>query len=144
MDYEPKTIAVEFGAFNNPIFENHKRGRNWAAEVTGKNAANCDKRFLKKRGAIIDLEGIAPGAVIEIAGDYTTARGGFRPDRRYWLVRSLSETEMKVEEWPSLAKAMKAAHAAKVAADIFWNSAVDGPKPAQPSSFYSPENADVI
>ena len=109
---ETKTIELDGDSFENPIFCSHKRGRNWVAVLTGKNAANMSKRFLKSRGETVDVESVRIGDVLEVAGDYTTSGGRFDPNRRYWRVTAKSEDEMSVEVHPSAAKAIKAARLA--------------------------------
>ena len=44
------TIEVVDGLFKSPHFEGHKRGRNWAAILNGRNAANLERDSLKKTG----------------------------------------------------------------------------------------------
>lgn len=112
-----KTIKVEGEAIENPIFENHRRGKNWAAILIGKNAANMERCFLKCCGATIDLTGVGAGTAIEIGGDYVSCRGIRYPDRRYWRVTSFDETSMVVEVYPTAAKLLKAVREAATAPD---------------------------
>jgi hypothetical protein len=105
---ETKAIKVEGEAIENPIFEGHKRGRNWVAVLTGKNAANMERRFLKSHGSTVDLTGVSIGSALEVGGDYISARGIRYPDRRYWRVTDLDEATMAVEVYASAAKLLKA------------------------------------
>lgn len=105
---ETETIKVEGEAVENPIFERHKRGKNWAAILTGKNAANMERSFLKTRGPTIDLTGVGAGTALEIGGDYISSGGIRYPDRRYWRVVKLDETSMVVEVYASASKLLKA------------------------------------
>lgn len=107
-DVETKVIKVEGESIENPIFEGHRRGKNWVAVLTGKNAANMERRFLKSHGATVDLTGVGVGSALEVGGDYISARGIRYPDRRYWRVTDLDETTMAVEVYASAAKLLKA------------------------------------
>lgn len=91
-----------------PIYENHRRGRNWCAIITGKNASNADRKFLQSNGREFDLEKVQAGDVIEIGGDYITGRGNRIPDRRYYLILEISDENLTVEEFATMAKALKA------------------------------------
>lgn len=108
------SIELDGRSVDNPVYCNHRRGRNWAAVVKGKNAANCERQFLRAKGEIIDLEGVRPGDVIEFGGDYVTSSGNRRPDRRWWFVQEINDDVMTYEAHPTLAKAMKAARPAQV------------------------------
>ncbi|WP_139813061.1 hypothetical protein [Ensifer aridi] len=109
---ETKTYELNGGSMEMPIYVNHRRGRNWIAILSGKNAANVERQFLKSRGKTVDLTGVTLNSVLEIAADYTTSTGRRDPHRLYQRVVSLSETELAVECHPSMAEAMKAAHKA--------------------------------
>ncbi len=113
---ETQTIELDGNSVENPNYCNHKWGRNWAALLRGKNAANMEREFLKSRGSTIDLEPVHVGSVIEVAGDYTSSGGNFQPDRIYWRVLEKTDDEMTVEVYPTPAKALKAANAAMKAA----------------------------
>ncbi|MBZ9798733.1 hypothetical protein [Mesorhizobium sp. ES1-4] len=115
---ETKTIELDGDSFENPIFCSHRRGRNWVAKLTGKNAANMSKSFLKSRGETVDVESVGIADVLEIAGDYTTSGGRFDPNRIYWRVVEKTDDEMTVEVHASAAKALKSARlAARAAAE---------------------------
>jgi hypothetical protein len=110
-----KAIELDGDSLENPVFVNHKRGRNWGAVLSGKNAANMHRSFLRSKGATIDLDPVTVGDVIEIAGDYTSSGGRFDPNRLYWRVLAKTDDEMTVEVHSTAARALKAARlAAKV------------------------------
>lgn len=115
---ETKVIELDGDSMENPIFVGHKRGKNWAAILSGKNAANMHRSFLQSKGEIIDLEPVKAGTVLEIAGDYVTSGGRFDPNRRYWRVTAKTEDEMTVEVHASAAKALKAARLAAKAEEV--------------------------
>lgn len=104
-----KTTELDGRSINNPVFCAHKRGRNWAAIVTGKNAANCERRFLRTSGRIVDLAAVSSGDVVEIGGDYVTASGRRHPDREFWLIHEIDDDHLTYELHESLAKAIRAA-----------------------------------
>lgn len=118
MSEKQKLITVELdgGSFENPAYVHHKRGKNWAAILTGKNAANMQRQFLKSHGATVDIDGLPVGTVLEVGGDYITSGGNRQPDRRYWRIIELTDEQMTVENHPSAAKALKAARVAAVEA----------------------------
>ena len=68
-------IEISYDAIEAPIFCDHKRGNNWAAVVTGKNAANATKQFLGRAGEEYDVELVKKGDILEIAADYRTPGG---------------------------------------------------------------------
>jgi hypothetical protein len=109
---EMKTIGLDGDSFENPIFCGHKRGRNWVAKLTGKNAANMAKSFLESRGETVDVESVKVGDVLEVAGDYVTSSGRLDPNRHYWRVVEKSEDEMLVGAHPTAAKTLKSARLA--------------------------------
>lgn len=110
---EIETVELDGDGLENPVYCGHQRGRNWGAILTGKNAAQMERHFLRQKENIIDLEPVAVGHVLEIAGDYFTCSGRRDPDRLYWRVIEKTEDEMKVEVYPTPAKALKAARLAK-------------------------------
>ncbi|ACP24469.1 hypothetical protein NGR_c06760 [Sinorhizobium fredii NGR234] len=107
-----KTIELDCRSIKNPAHCYHKRGRNWAAIMRGKNAANCDRDFLRSTGDIVDLDPVLAGDVVEFGGDYITSTGRREPDRRWWHVRAIADDAMTYEAHPTLAKALKAAREA--------------------------------
>ena len=111
-DIITKTIELDGDSVENPVYCSHRRGKNWAAILTGKNAANMHRSFLRSKAEIIDLEPVGTGDVLEIAGDYTSSGGRFQPDRLYWYVTAKTEDEMTVEVHPTAAKALRAARLA--------------------------------
>ncbi|MGO8332106.1 hypothetical protein ACC778_08270 [Rhizobium ruizarguesonis] len=109
-----KTVELDGRSIENPAFCNHKRGRNWAAIMRGKNAANCERSFLRAVGEVVDLDCVQAGDVIEFGGDYITGSGRRQPDRRWWYVHDITNDAMTYEPHPTLANALRAARVAVV------------------------------
>jgi hypothetical protein len=105
---ERMTIDVDGDAIENPIYESHKRGTNWCAVMTGKNAANMERSFLAQRGMIIDVSSVEVGAALEIAGDYTSSGGNKQRNRITGVVVLKSENEFVIDVYASVAKAISA------------------------------------
>lgn len=112
-----KTNELDGRSIENPAFCDHKRGRNWAAIVRGKNAANSNRDFLRTHGKIVDLEPVAPGDVLEFGGDYITSCGNRRPDRRWFLVQDINDDVITYEQHSTLAKALRAARTVSTEAE---------------------------
>ena len=108
-DFELDGRSIE-----NPVFCSHRRGRNWAAVVSGKNAANAQRNFLKAVGRTVDLSQVAVGDVVEFGGDYISSGGIRRPNRCWWLIVKISDEVVSVDPFESLAAAMRAARAKPV------------------------------
>lgn len=104
-----KTIELDGRAVENPAYCNHRRGRNWAAIMRGKNAANCERTFLRAVGEVVDLEAVQAGDVLELGGDYVTGGGRRHPDRRWWHVQDITHDTMTYEPHETLAKALRSA-----------------------------------
>lgn len=102
--YELEGCSIE-----SPVFCNHRRGKNWAAIMTGKNAANAQRSFLLMKGNIVDLSEVKPGNVVEFGGDYVTSSGRRQPDRQWWVVHVVSDESITVEAAETLAAAIRAA-----------------------------------
>ncbi|MBN9054543.1 MAG: hypothetical protein J0H80_12375 [Rhizobiales bacterium] len=103
------TIELDGRSVENPAYCNHRRGRNWAAIMRGRNAANCERAFLKAVGEVVDLEPVQPGDVLEFGGDYVTGGGRRHPDRRWWHVQDITDDTMTYEPHETLAKALRSA-----------------------------------
>jgi len=104
-----KTIELDGRSVENPAYCNHRRGRNWAAIMRGKNAANCERTFLRAVGEVVDLESVQPGDVLEFGGDYVTGSGRRQPDRGWWHVQNITDDAMTYESYETLAKALRSA-----------------------------------
>jgi len=112
-----KTIELDGRSVENPAYCNHRRGRNWGAIVRGKNAANCERSFLRAVGEVVDLESVQVGDVLEFGGDYVTRSGRRQPDRRWWHVQYITDDELTYESHETLAKALRSARQQSITTD---------------------------
>jgi len=103
------TIELDGRSVENPAYCNHRRGRNWGAIVRGKNAANCERTFLRVVGEVVDLEAVQAGDVLEFGGDYISGSGRRHPDRRWWHVQDITDDTMTYMRHETLAKALRSA-----------------------------------
>lgn len=103
------TLEVDGDAIESPIFEGHKRGRNWSARLDGKNGARPERAYLAMRGEIIDITDIETGNAFAIAGDYVTSCGNFRPDRIWAVVTGKTEETLSLDVYATEARAISAA-----------------------------------
>jgi hypothetical protein len=74
------------------IYENHKRGRNWVANVVHDPGAPgyLDREFWESNGKNKEVpEDLGRGQIIEIAADYYTSGNNKQPKRRYFRVLSV-------------------------------------------------------
>lgn len=103
-------LPIDGDAIEAPVFETHKRGKNWASVLVGKNAANMDRHFLPQRGRIIDVSRLSRGDAFEIAGDYTSSGGTPHPSRFIGVVVEKTDDVLIVDKYATIAKAMSAAN----------------------------------
>lgn len=103
------TLEVDGDAIESPIFEGHKRGRNWSARLDGKNGARPERAYLPMCGEIIDISGLEVGNAFAIAGDYVTSCGNFRPDRLWAVVTGKTEERLSLDVYATEARAISAA-----------------------------------
>lgn len=111
-------LPIDGDAIEAPVFETHKRGKNWSCFFTGKNAANADRHFLAQRGRVIDISRLELGMPIEIAGDYTSSGGTPHPSRFIGVVTSKTDTTLIVDQYASVAKAISAGRKGIVAVPL--------------------------
>jgi hypothetical protein len=103
-------LTVDGEAIEAPVFEVHKRGKNWACYFTGKNAANASRHFLPQRGKVIDISRLDVGMPIEIAGDYTSSGGRPHPDRWIGVIVEKTDELLVVDRYQTVAKAISSAN----------------------------------
>lgn len=96
------TAKVEDGAMvEAPVYEAHKRGKNWMATITADPAApgGLARTFVKTgRGRyyyIVDASLV--GKAVEIAGDYISGGGNRSRNRWYGVVRSVTDSAISIE-----------------------------------------------
>lgn len=103
------TLEVDGDAIESPIYEGHKRGRNWSARLDGKNGARPERACLPMRGEIIDISGLEAGNAFAIAGDYVSSGGTLRPDRLWAVVTGKTEEILSLDVYETEARAISAA-----------------------------------
>ena len=105
-------VELDGRSLQNPVYYYHRRARNWGAVITGKNAANCQRAFLRAAGPIVDLSSVESGDVLEFGGDHVSGSGRRRPDRCWWHVLHIDDDTLVFNEHESLSKAIRAARLA--------------------------------
>lgn len=89
---------VQDGCIQNEDYCDHKRAKNWVAVVRPDvSQPGGLARVFCPHGSgrwYILPSTLAPGEIIEMAGDYYTARGAKQADRRYLLVHEVHETHV--------------------------------------------------
>jgi hypothetical protein len=109
-----ETYKIEDGAMvEAPVYETHQRGKNWMATIEADPAApgGLAREFVKSgRGRYLYIVGPeVVGKAVEIAADYTSSGGKRRPKRWYGVVRSVTDSEITIEECETSAAAIAAA-----------------------------------
>lgn len=98
---------VEDGIIENPVYDSHKRAKNWAAVLEGRNSVNLELIFLKTRGKKVDATSLQVGQAIEFGGDYISGGGRRHPDRVQYVIEDISEKHIVMKQYPTRAQAMK-------------------------------------
>ncbi|RLC87695.1 MAG: hypothetical protein DRJ03_05315 [Chloroflexi bacterium] len=81
-------MVIELNVFESgkvaemPIFESHRRGRNWVA-MLGVKDGKVHRQFVDRSGRNFRLDQVPVGVVIEIGADYYTGSGRQEPRRLY-------------------------------------------------------------
>ena len=109
-----ETYKIEDGAMvEAPVYETHQRGKNWMATIEADPAApgGLAREFVKSgRGRYLYIVGPEiVGKAVEIAADYTSSGGKRHPKRWYGVVRSVTGSEITIEECETSAAAIAAA-----------------------------------
>ena len=109
-----ETYKIEDGAMvEAPVYETHQRGKNWMATIEADPAApgGLAREFVKSgRGRYLYIVGPeVVGKAVEIAADYTSSGGKRHPKRWYGVVRSVTDSEITIEECETSAAAIAAA-----------------------------------
>jgi hypothetical protein len=111
-----ETYKIEDGAMvEAPVYETHQRGKNWMAIIEADPAApgGLAREFVKRgRGRYLYIVGPeVVGKAVEIAADYTSSGGKRHPKRWYGVIRSVTDSEIAIEEYETSAAAIMAARA---------------------------------
>jgi hypothetical protein len=117
-----RSFKIENGALVEvPIFEEHKRGRNWMAVITAdpRKPGGLERRFLKRAGGkyFYMVEGLKVGDAIEFGADYWTSSGRRNTNRVYAAVVSITSTELVLELLSTPDEAIEAAKKIREAAE---------------------------
>lgn len=113
--YLVQAIEGDAGAARPLRYEPHKRGRNWVALLTGKNAANMERHFLRYQNRMWDYSDFTFGDVLEFGADYYTCSGTPNRDRTYIVVLEASDDRLVFKLEDTAAKAMKLGRLLKAA-----------------------------
>ncbi len=102
---------IEDGALTTaPVWEDHKRGKNWAAVITAdpKSPGGLGRAFLPRANGryMYQIGGLAVGQAIEFAGDYVGGSGRVTPNRWYGVVRAIEIDRLVCEKCPTSAQAI--------------------------------------
>lgn len=95
--------SIDLGYLTNaPIWENHRRGTNYAAVIgrDPKSPGGLSRIFLDKgkgEDFYYGIENLSVGSAIEFAADYTSGGGNKSRRRRYGIVRKLSDGVFKCD-----------------------------------------------
>jgi hypothetical protein len=107
-----KSYKVELGAMVEvPIYENHKRGKNWCAIITKdpKSPGGLYREFLERAHLpyYYFVEGVKVGDVLEFGADYYTQSRNKSPNRLYAVVTAITSTEIQLEEFTNVKEAFE-------------------------------------
>jgi hypothetical protein len=113
-DIMMRSFKIENGALVEvPIFEEHKRGRNWMAKISfdPRSPAGLSREFIKRaRGKYYYIvEGLNAGDAVEFGADYNTTSGNRHTNRVYAAVVSITSTELVLELFSTPDEAIEAA-----------------------------------
>jgi hypothetical protein len=85
-----------------PIFETHKRGKNWMAiiSIDPTKPGGLERKFMNRaRGEYRYLIGdLKEGDPIEFGADYYSCKQRKTPKRFYGVITKITETELMIEE----------------------------------------------
>jgi hypothetical protein len=99
---------VEPGLIENPHYQSHKRGKNWASVISGKNSVQFKRENLRQSFKLVVADSLKIGDALELGGDYITSGGNREPDRGYYLITEITDTCIKAETFTSIAELLKA------------------------------------
>ena len=91
----------------NPVHFDHRRAKNWASILRGKNSIVLQMQFLPREGEVIDVEEVKAGDAIEFGGDYYSNGGNKTPTREIYVVQKIEKDGLHCILYPSRAEAMK-------------------------------------
>lgn len=109
-------FKIEMGAMvEAPIFETHRRGRNWMATINENPRApwGIERKFIPRgKGRFLYIVGESlVGSPIEFGADYFSGSGNRTPKRWFGVVREVTPDKIVIEEFSSPQEAINAATA---------------------------------
>ncbi|GGE00410.1 hypothetical protein GCM10011390_19020 [Aureimonas endophytica] len=104
-----RVLELDAGAGRPLEFETHKRGNNWTAVLTGKNAANMSREFRRYQNRHFDYSSLSVGDALEVGADYVTSGGNRKPCRYYVLAVHIDDDRFGFVLFDTAAQVMKAA-----------------------------------
>ncbi len=98
-------FKVERGYIEAPIYETHRRGKNWMAILKkGKAPRKPEREFQEKEiadgTAFYPIQNVHVGDILEFGADYITSGGHREGNRKYFRVLEKEEDYIEVEEIP--------------------------------------------
>lgn len=100
-------LFCEPSALRHYKYEGHKRGRNWASILRGKNSVAVEFESMPMKSRVFDCSALKIGDAFEIGGDYISGGGNRTPDRAFFVVLKILEDGILVKEFATRAQAMK-------------------------------------
>lgn len=112
---EPVICRIEHGALIDcPVWEAHRRGRNWWAEISTDPRApgGLARRFWERaRGHYYYLvpDGLTPPVPVEVGADYYSSRGRRHPRRWYGVITQVTSSQLVLAPCSTAREAIKLA-----------------------------------
>jgi hypothetical protein len=114
MTDELYTGTIEDGAMiDAPVYEHHRRGKNWMAIITANPTApgGLARQFVEHVGGryyyIVSPDLV--GKPVEFGADYYSASENRSPKRWYGVVRAVTDASIAIEHYSTATQAIKAA-----------------------------------
>jgi len=107
------TGKVELNAMlNAPVYEGHKRGKNWMAAIQLDPAApgGIGRNFYPsaKGDYYYIIKGLEINTPVEFGADYISGGGNRTRRRWYGVVRTLTDSQIEIEQFPTARAAVEA------------------------------------
>jgi hypothetical protein len=106
------TLKHDHGALIEvPIFEKHKRGKNWMAviSINPTKPGGLGRKFMNRAHGEYkySIEGLKKGNAIEFGADYYSSKLNRTPKRFYGVIVEITEKELIIEEMKTGRKAIE-------------------------------------
>lgn len=122
MSEHDASLPIEDQTIENPVYDDHRRARNWVAIVESdkREPGGLRRTFLKKAsGRRVHASEIQEGHWLEFAGDRLSASGNRYEDRAYCRVLSITNTKLVVS-WCERHEVGKASASPPAPANPLW------------------------